>query len=119
MLRSWHFRHAAIFHIEKQKIAYKCGGTVLNSNTILTAAHCVYENNRPIISERVLVQLGKYNLKVAGGHTQEFQVFLLIVEGQIIVENLLCNKKNSLENPSKKILKCIETHEKIPSKENL
>lgn len=70
--------HAAILHIGvKQDIAYKCGGTVMNSNSILTAAHCVFENNRPIIPDRVLVELGKYNLKLHTQNTQEFEVIYL------------------------------------------
>ncbi len=66
--------HAAIFHSSKQSIEYKCGGTVINADVILTAAHCVFENNQPIIPERVKVHLGKHNLITAGIHTQEFSV---------------------------------------------
>lgn len=67
--------HAAIYHIEmNHDIAYKCGGTVITSRSILTAAHCLYQNGRPIIPERVLVHLGKHNLLVSGPHTQEFEV---------------------------------------------
>lgn len=66
--------HAAIFHLSSDNFKYKCGGTLLNSNTILTAAHCVFENNRQIISERVTVQLGTHNLQVFGTNTQYFGV---------------------------------------------
>lgn len=72
--------HAAIFHYKKKDVAYRCGGTVLNTNSILTAAHCVYENNQLIIPERVIVQLGKYDLKLSGPFTQEFEVIYTIFE---------------------------------------
>lgn len=68
--------HAAIFHYQKSDIAYRCGGTVLNSNSILTAAHCMYEHNQLIIPERIIVQLGKYDLKFSGPNTQEFEVII-------------------------------------------
>lgn len=69
--------HASILHIEiNQNIQYKCGGTLLNSNSILTAAHCVYENGRPIVADRVLVQLGRHNIKISGPYSQEIEVIM-------------------------------------------
>lgn len=68
---------AAIYHISDdiaRTSSYKCGGTILNSNTILTAAHCLYENGENIVARRVLVHLGKYNLLEFGLNTQELQV---------------------------------------------
>ncbi|KAG4079873.1 hypothetical protein HA402_015004 [Bradysia odoriphaga] len=75
---SWPW-HAAIFHVIRSNIAYKCGGTVLNSNSVLTAAHCVFENDQTIATNRVLVHLGKHKLRVFESGTQEFQVFNIIV----------------------------------------
>ncbi len=67
--------HASILHIDTNlNIQYKCGGTLLNSIAILTAAHCVYENGRPLVPDRVLIQLGRHNLKLAGVHSQEIEV---------------------------------------------
>lgn len=63
--------HAAIYHLNQFSQAYKCGGTLINSNTILTAAHCVYENGLRINAERVLVKLGKYTLSVNAPDTRE------------------------------------------------
>lgn len=75
--------HASILHIEiNLNIQYKCGGTLLNSNSILTAAHCVYENSRPIVPDRVLIQLGRNNLKISGPHTQEIEVSLVGIPKQ-------------------------------------
>lgn len=80
--------HATIFHIQiDQNVKYMCGGTLLNSNSILTAAHCVYENGRPLVPDRVLVQLGRHNLKISGTHTQEIEVIAL---------QLLFHKKQKL-----------------------
>lgn len=71
---SWPW-HAAIFHIgTDQNIAYKCGGSIISPNAILTVAHCVYENNRPIIPDRVLIELGKHNLKISSENTKQFEV---------------------------------------------
>lgn len=67
--------HAAIYHIGVNlDIAFKCGGSILNSNSILTAAHCVHEYNRQLIADRILVNLGQHNLKVLGRNTQQFEV---------------------------------------------
>ena len=67
--------HASIFHIDLYwNTKYKCGGTLINSYAILTAAHCVYENGRPIAPYRVLVQLGRNNLKTSGPNSQELEV---------------------------------------------
>lgn len=69
--------HASILHIDIDlNIQYKCGGTLLNSNSILTAAHCVFENSRPLVPDRVLIQLGRNNLKISGPHSQEIEVIL-------------------------------------------
>lgn len=99
--------HAAIYHITNKNQEYKCGGTLINSNTVLTglkveflkllfmiyikfniAAHCVFENGRQLIASRILVQLGKHNLIVSNTNTQELQV------NKKIFINLDCRDKN-------------------------
>ncbi|KAJ6634036.1 Serine protease 41, partial [Pseudolycoriella hygida] len=72
--------HSAIFHIGTNvDITYKCGGTLIGSSSVLTAAHCVFEFNRPIIPERILVELGKCNLLNSGTNSQQFQVYTVLL----------------------------------------
>lgn len=74
--------HSAIYHVmqhgstivEPQISEYKCGGTLIDAVTILTAAHCVSNNNQVMDFERVLVLLGKLNLDVHENSTQTFKV---------------------------------------------
>lgn len=66
--------HASIYRSSGLTTSYICGGTVINSNSILTAAHCVFENGSPIVPERVLVYLGRNNLETIGTNTQNFKV---------------------------------------------
>lgn len=72
--------HAGIFHTGlRLDVTYKCGGTVLNSNLILTAAHCVYENDRLIINERISVNLGTNSL-IPEGDVQRFEVNVVYLQ---------------------------------------
>ncbi|XP_037025151.1 uncharacterized protein LOC119066670 [Bradysia coprophila] len=81
--------HASILHIDVNvNINYKCGGTLLNSNAIVTAAHCVHENGQPIVPSRVLIQLGRNNLKVSGPNSQEFEAFKIIPHPNYNISNL-------------------------------
>lgn len=65
--------HAAIYHDRD----YKCGGTLINENSILTAAHCISDNNVSIMPSRVSVSLGKLNLAVNESSAQSFEVIFL------------------------------------------
>lgn len=65
--------HAAIFHLVNFDPKYVCGGTVIASNSVLTAAHCLHESGRRIISDMILVELGTHKL-FFGTHTQRFEV---------------------------------------------
>uniref|UniRef100_A0A182SXY7 Peptidase S1 domain-containing protein n=1 Tax=Anopheles maculatus TaxID=74869 RepID=A0A182SXY7_9DIPT len=71
--------HAAIFHRIERTFLYQCGGAIINQNTILTAAHCVQQNNGVITVDRLSVQVGRTYLYAAESHTQEHQADRIIV----------------------------------------
>uniref|UniRef100_A0A182RPS9 Peptidase S1 domain-containing protein n=1 Tax=Anopheles funestus TaxID=62324 RepID=A0A182RPS9_ANOFN len=68
--------HIALYHHEfLGKKSYKCGGTIINRETILTAYHCVVENNRLIAADRLVARAGLFDLDIGGDTLQENQVF--------------------------------------------
>lgn len=57
--------HSSIFKLNE----YICGGTLINLNTVLTAAHCLYENSQRLSPERIIVKFGVTKLYLDGeGH---------------------------------------------------
>lgn len=71
--------HSAIWHTSNGHRSYACGGTLIASNAVLTAAHCVYDAGHPLVADRVVVQLGKQYLQLASPNTQEFRASRLII----------------------------------------
>ncbi|XP_058812104.1 CLIP domain-containing serine protease B15-like [Topomyia yanbarensis] len=71
--------HTAIFHREGLTFEYKCGGTILDKNTILTAGHCVRLPTGIIASERLSVQVGRNRLRVADERSQEHEADRILV----------------------------------------
>ncbi|XP_037049511.1 CLIP domain-containing serine protease B15-like [Bradysia coprophila] len=69
--RHWPW-HAAVYHHIDSNPTYQCGGTVISSKAILTAAHCVQV-------ELISVSLGRLNLGVDENSAQTFQVAEVIV----------------------------------------
>uniref|UniRef100_A0A182Q8F5 Peptidase S1 domain-containing protein n=1 Tax=Anopheles farauti TaxID=69004 RepID=A0A182Q8F5_9DIPT len=75
--------HAIVFHkTEKYKLEYKCGGTILDQSTVLTAAHCLVTSAGVLALESVLVQVGRTRLLVANNRAQEFDVLRIILHAK-------------------------------------
>ncbi|EAA43286.4 AGAP012277-PA, partial [Anopheles gambiae str. PEST] len=62
--------HAAIFHRKGEQNEYACGGAVIDENTVLTAAHCIYTTRGIIPKTLVTVHLGQLDLKEKDEYTQ-------------------------------------------------
>lgn len=58
--------HTAIFKRSYTSLNYICGGTLINSNTILTAAHCLMENSNELSPDMLSVRLGTNQLFEGG-----------------------------------------------------
>ncbi|KAG4065746.1 hypothetical protein HA402_012424 [Bradysia odoriphaga] len=73
--------HAAIYHNKDNQSfpVYQCGGTVISSNSVLTAAHCVSRFGEPMQSNQILVSLGRLNLDVHESSGQNFTVTEVII----------------------------------------
>lgn len=71
--------HAALYHKDRRSLSYKCGGTLINEQTVITAAHCLFDMGAPITPARVIIQLGKYNLQFNDANTAEYQVFEIVM----------------------------------------
>lgn len=70
--------HAAIFHRDDDStMEYKCGGTVITSDSILTAGHCVSHYNEPLETRQVWVSLGRLNLGLNESSAQSLQVIFM------------------------------------------
>lgn len=69
--------HAAIYHRVKSLPEYRCGGTLINANSVLTAGHCISKSNKPLAPSIVSVSLGRLNLDVNETSAQFFEVIFI------------------------------------------
>lgn len=86
--------HSAIYHIERSfsntySFDYKCGGSLISATAVLTAAHCLYEDNKEIIPERVGVMVGKYDLNVTGENSRQFLAYRVFVHEKYVPSDML------------------------------
>jgi len=68
--------HVAIHHISIAGSKYICGGSVLTSYSILTAAHCVPISESP---ETFSIYLGIQNLADPGSNLNSIQVIYIVL----------------------------------------
>lgn len=73
--------HAAIYVVKEQRTTtgsnyndYKCGGTLINLNTVLTTAFCVSASNgkQSMDPKSVVVWLGKLDLKIENEENSQY-----------------------------------------------
>lgn len=67
--------HAGLYKLERAGIAsYFCGGSLINQNTIVTAAHCLTESTGTTSPDRVLVKMGTVDVNILGQYGRDYNV---------------------------------------------
>lgn len=76
--------HVALYHSKGVQLMYTCGGTLISTSHIVTAAHCVTKprTNRPINPQNIVAYLGKYSLNKFGSEIQDRDVGDIYVHPQ-------------------------------------
>lgn len=49
--------HATIYHYRASSLEYKCGASIIRDNKILTAAHCVTDNDQKLHESKLIVRI--------------------------------------------------------------
>lgn len=65
--------HVALFYQEGFNLAYKCGGSIIRDNVVLTAAHCVTKSGQKLNEKLFKIRIEQGELLSSSSH--QFNVF--------------------------------------------
>uniref|UniRef100_A0A182N384 Peptidase S1 domain-containing protein n=1 Tax=Anopheles dirus TaxID=7168 RepID=A0A182N384_9DIPT len=64
--------HASISHKREAFFELVCGGSIIDKRTVLTAAHCLFEDRALISPARVLVHVGRTHLHIVDSRSRSY-----------------------------------------------
>ncbi|XP_066900723.1 uncharacterized protein [Halyomorpha halys] len=76
--------HVGVWSVRNDEVYYTCGGSIVHTKAVLTAAHCVYDEDmkRTVDAKLIRVAVGKYRSfwNVSEGTEQKFMVIEIIIQ---------------------------------------